>query len=211
MSQILILSNSNAFFDLCSSALSANYQVGFINNIKEITDDTDALIIDSIKIEQNHNLFSIFNNKKPRVLIMGKNWSEDKQIRALVNGAAGYCSLSEPPKLLLQAMESILNGDIWIKRHLVPKIIGTLIQVKSVPVEEINTTNSDESAKLIKTLTNRELDVAKMIRTGESNKKIASKLHISERTVKAHLTSIFKKLNISDRLHLALFIQEINY
>jgi DNA-binding NarL/FixJ family response regulator len=47
-----------------------------------------------------------------------------------------------------------------------------------------------------------------MIQSGENNKDIASTLHISERTVKAHLTSIFKKLNVSDRLRLALFIKE---
>ena len=47
-----------------------------------------------------------------------------------------------------------------------------------------------------------------MVRDGENNKAIASALEISERTVKAHVTSIFKKLDIADRLHLALYLKE---
>jgi DNA-binding NarL/FixJ family response regulator len=60
----------------------------------------------------------------------------------------------------------------------------------------------------LRTLTLRELDVAKMISTGENNKIIASTLNISERTVKAHLTSIFQKLKVQDRLRLAILFKE---
>ncbi|MCK5120784.1 MAG: response regulator transcription factor [Methylococcales bacterium] len=170
--------------------------------------NADAVIIDTQKIDNNDNLFSFFNKQSTRFLIVGNSWSEDNQIKALVHGAAGYCGEFEPPELLLQAVKSILKGDIWIQRHLVPRVIGTLIQMKSTPANKIQEEKSTESSKLLKTLSNRELDVAHMIRSGENNKTIASTLNISERTVKAHLTSIFKKLNISDRLHLALFIKE---
>jgi two-component system, NarL family, nitrate/nitrite response regulator NarL len=110
---------------------------------------------------------------------------------------------------LLNATNSILQGDIWVQRHLVPKIIETLINLtntkKTAPQDSqpVSSTN-------LQTLTLRELDVAKMIRKGENNKMIAAALNISERTVKAHLTSIFQKLHVQDRVHLALLLKELH-
>ena len=209
MSKILIFSDNNALIKLWSAALSIKYQVNTVDDIyADIT--ADAIIIDAHKIDNDDKLFSFLKNKSTRILVVGTNWSEDNQIKALVHGAAGYCGESEPPALLLQAVECILKGDTWIQRHLVPKVIGTLIQMKSASVEEVIEPKSIESTKLLQTLSDRELDVAKMIRFGDSNKSIASSLNISERTVKAHLTSTFKKLKVTDRLHLALFIKEFD-
>jgi len=209
VSRVLIFSDNKVLIKLWSSALNPKYQVDTINNI--FADfNADAVIIDTNKISNNENIFSIFNSKATRFLIVGTNWSEENQIKALVHGAAGYCSESEPANLLLQAIERILKGDIWIQRHLVPKIIGTLVQMKSTSVDKPQKSQSNESATLLKTLSSRELDVANMVRTGNNNKMIASTLNISERTVKAHLTSVFKKLKVADRLHLALFIKEFS-
>ena len=55
-------------------------------------------------------------------------------------------------------------------------------------------------------LTPREKEIVQQIGGGSSNKEIAYHLHVSEKTVKAHLTSIFRKLGVSDRLHLALYV-----
>lgn len=206
MNQILIFSDNQTLIKLWSTTLSSLYQVSTIDKLYADT-KADVVIIDALKLDNNDNLFSFFNKNSIRFLIVGCNWSEDNQIKALVHGAAGYCGEMEPAELLLQAVKSILKGDIWIQRHLVPRVIGTLVQMKSTPVEE---PKPAESSELLKTLSSRELDVAKMIGSGENNKVIASTLNISERTVKAHLTSIFKKLNITDRLHLALFVQKLD-
>lgn len=64
------------------------------------------------------------------------------------------------------------------------------------------------SAVPLTVLSPRELDVASMIGTGEQNKIISSHLSISEKTVKAHLTNIFKKLGFSSRTQLALFVRQ---
>ncbi len=208
MSQISIFSDNKALVKLWSTALSTLYQV---DTIDEINADVslDVVIIDTQKIDSDNTLFSLFSNKSIRFLAVGTNWPEDKQIKALVLGASGYCDKTTPPELLLQAVKSILKGDIWIQRHLVPKVIGALIQMKSVSfVDPAKEQQHNESTQLLKTLSERELEVAKMIRLGENNKTIASTLYISERTVKAHLTSIFKKLNVTDRLHLAIFFKE---
>lgn len=141
-----------------------------------------------------------------KLLIVGEDWPEDKQIFALVTGCYGYCEADVAPELLAKAVSSVLKGDIWIPRHLAPRIIGMLARL-SPAVNETEKVVTDFS-KNIELLTHRERDVAKMLGEGLSNKLIASMLNISERTVKAHLTSIFQKLGVQDRLQLALLIKD---
>ncbi len=207
MKQIVIFSDNKALFKIWSTALSSFYTIALIDEVHPDI-EADVAIIDAVKIDEDEHLFSFFNKKNTCFLVVGSSWTEENQIKALVCGAAGYCNDSESPELILQAVNSILKGDIWIQRHLVPKVIEKLMQMKSVGEEQADDEKSIESLNQMQTLSNRELDVAKMIRLGESNKKIASALCISERTVKAHLTSIFRKLNVRDRLHLAIFIRE---
>ncbi len=65
---------------------------------------------------------------------------------------------------------------------------------------------SRASAERLSTLTGREVEVARAVARGSSNKEIARQLGITERTVKAHIGSVFQKLNARDRLHLALIV-----
>jgi len=207
MQRAAIFSSNNVLIKLWSHALVSHYDIFTVSSIND-ANDAAIVIIDTNEIDKSPELVDSFQKISPRILIIGQDWSENKQINALVHGAAGYCGESEPPKLLLQAVSSVLKGDIWIQRHLVPRVIGTLVKMKPGKAQSKNTRQSIESSSLLATLSNRENDVANMIRDGESNKVIAASLHISERTVKAHLTSIFKKLNVPDRLHLALYIKE---
>ncbi len=207
MKQILIFSENKALITLWSNNLSPSYDISTIDDIYTLS-DVDAVIVDALKIDNDDKLLSAFSRKETRFLIVGDNWHEDNQINALTKGAAGYCEISETPKLMLQALEQIIKGDIWIQRLLVPKVIGSLMEMNNKQKEQPVDKKSSESTELLKQLSGREMDVAKMIQKGESNKIIATALHISERTVKAHLSSIFRKLNVSNRLHLALFIKE---
>jgi two-component system nitrate/nitrite response regulator NarL len=209
MSHVLIYSDNPALITLWSSALESRYHISTTQLLNSEA-DADAVIIDAMQLDKEPALLESLRHQTFRMLIVGTNWPEEKQINALVQGAAGYCGESEPPELLVHALESILKGDIWIQRHLVPKVIGRLVEIKAPPIKEQKKAPSAESLSLLNSLSNREHDVAKMVRDGENNKKIASAMDISERTVKAHLTSIFKKLNLSDRLHLALFIKEFD-
>lgn len=192
---------------LWSHALISQFDVFSTTDIKQL-EGVDAVVVEAIAIDQHPKISALFTLSSTRFLIAGKDWSEAKQINALVNGAAGYCGESEPPKLLLQAVIAVLKGDIWIQRHLVPRVIGTLVKMKPQEKTAENNTNSIEASAKLQSLSSRESDVAKMIQAGENNKNIADALNISERTVKAHLSSIFKKLDVPDRLHLALFIKE---
>lgn len=168
----------------------------------------DIVILDIHNLEVNDDFFMPFNQLQFRCLIVGNQWPDDKQVTALINGAGGYCEVDESEKIIQQAINSIIKGEIWIQKHLVQRVIGSLIKLNAQQQEKKSIINLDTQGLLNK-LSTRELDVAKMVKTGENNKKIAQCLNISERTVKAHLTSAFKKLNVQNRLHLALLMKEI--
>jgi two-component system, NarL family, nitrate/nitrite response regulator NarL len=119
---------------------------------------------------------------------------------AIASGAVGYCHAYSSAKLLKEVLTVVSHGGIWMGQEFLQKMIMATSKLVGNPSEEIEAT--------LKQLTKRERDVALQAAKGLSNKEIARVLKITERTVKAHLTSVFERLNIKDRLHLALILNE---
>lgn len=131
--------------------------------------------------------------------------SETDQVALFKLGVHGFCHSDISAELLVKALETVVNGELWMQRSLITRIIDELTQSGS----SARTGNSLSGGSVIDCLTPRELEVAHMVHKGGNNKSIARTLDISERTVKAHLSSIFRKLNIENRLHLALFFHDV--
>lgn len=210
MSNIFIFTRNPRLLKKWKNALIDSYVVQYTTDVFDIPNDikSDSLIIldTTYFIEKiiDFNYLEIF---PARVLIMGDQYQEASQIQAIAAGASGYCENDAQESLFHKAVKSVLDGEIWLQRHLLPKVIGAFAKR---PQTNNNPEKNKKYEQLLKELSNRELDVAKMIGAGKTNKVIASSLDISERTVKAHLTSIYKKLHIPDRLHLAISISEID-
>ena len=130
---------------------------------------------------------------------------ETDQVELFKLGVHGFCQRDISPELLIKAVEAVVNGELWMQRSLITRIIDELTQ--SGPSSK--TADSLSGGSPIECLTPRELEVARMVNKGGNNKSIARTLDISERTVKAHLSSIFRKLNIENRLHLAIFFHNV--
>jgi len=207
MTVILLLFADTTPLPKWVDTLSLHFDVSIVKEIP--SNNTDIVIIDTDTLKKNAEFFMPFSQLAFRCLIVGKHWTAEQQINALVNGAAGYCDINEPENIITLALNSILKGEIWIQRHLVQRVIGQLVNINSQKHanESVNINGAKEK---LQKLSARELDVAKMIKIGENNKKIAQHLNISDRTVKAHLTSAFKKLEVKDRLQLALLMKEIS-
>ncbi len=124
-------------------------------------------------------------------------------IDALAAGAAGCCNTHAAPEVIGQVALVVGNGGLWVGQSLLRQLVGStsraLAQKPRPP--------RDDWAKL---LSERECQVARLVAGGASNKEIARQLDISERTVKAHLTSIFEKLSLRDRLQLSLRINGLS-
>lgn len=202
---IAIFSHDPAWAVRLADTLKVEQPVTVLNSI--LADiEAELVIIDAASIEKEVSLIELFANKQTRFLVVGSSWPEHRQIDVLVHGAAGYCDEMESLGVLSKAIETVLKGDIWIQRSLVPKVIGALVKISHVQTAK-QPIELPRQLEILDTLSVREREVADMIRQGDCNKRIAKVLGISERTVKAHLSSIFKKLNVEDRLNLAILLK----
>ena len=149
---------------------------------------------------------AINQSKQTRIIILedDENMPVD-QLLLFKTGVHGFLSHTITSTLLLKAAHAVCNGEIWIPRQLITKLIGELARDSSAGTHTFSFAGNSS----IEHLTPREMQVAEMVHRGGNNKTIARKLDISERTVKAHLSAIFRKLDIENRLHLALFFSEL--
>jgi len=210
VANILIYSNNPQLIAEWTHTLISDHSVNRLINVHNEF-QADAVIFDAKRLDDDGSLVAVFANRNTRFLVVGVSWPEQKQINVLIHGAAGYCDGEEDASLLIRAVDSILKGDIWIRRSLVPKVIGMLTEQRQFHLSrQVAPVDIDEMVSMLDSLSAREVEVANMIRQGENNKRIASAMNISERTVKAHLSSIFRKLDVDDRLRLAIRLKEID-
>lgn len=139
-----------------------------------------------------------------KTIILSGVISEDLEWELLKAGIRGCCPNDAKPEFLKQVVVAVQDGELWIRRTLTCRLI-----------DELGKTTSKNKAYratlgLLNKLTQREYDIAVRVGNGESNKQIAQACEITERTVKAHLTEIFLKLGVADRLNLALVLAADN-
>ena len=136
----------------------------------------------------------------PRVILLTAAIDKPDIIRALQLGARGVVLKESATALLLRAIRIVMDGGYWVGRDSVSDL---LIALKSLGP------TTEPSAPAI-SLTARELQIVGLIVAAAGNKKIADTLNISDKTVKHHLTNIFEKLGVSNRLELALYASQHN-
>jgi len=209
---ILIITHNQTISFPWEAALRDFYKIKILDALPdELTlrkAKPQLVILDTSLIESDENSLARSIQTGCKVLVLGENWPENRQISVYAQGASGYCEKNAPPAIARKSVETVLKGDVWIQRDLISKVIGTLVN-RSKPAASATATQNRMNEAL-KTLSSREKEVVVRIRTGESNKQIAEHLFISERTVKAHLSSIFKKLSLSDRLQLVIYLQQLD-
>ncbi len=116
---------------------------------------------------------------------------------ALRLGAVGVLLKTAATELLFKCLRSVMEGEYWVGRDATGSLVDALKEAAPFAYQQRPFG-----------LTARELDVVALVSTGASNKSIASELHLSEETVKHHLTNIFEKTGQSSRVELALFAAE---
>lgn len=128
--------------------------------------------------------------------------TDDEGIRALDAGCMAFCHAFSDAATLQQVRQVVEAGHVWIGKSLMRRLIHgaeSAAKVKSKPDEQ-----------WAERLTHREKEIAVLAANGASNQQIAQDCHISERTVKAHLGATFEKMNVTDRLQLALRVHGIH-
>ena len=127
-----------------------------------------------------------------RALVLVDDAQTPRCIQALENGARGILSRSSSKELLYKSIQCVMAGEYWAGREQMANLCRYLREAKQ----------KGDDAKL---LTWRETEVVSAILSGSTNKNIASQLSISEETVKHHVTNVFRKFKVSNRLELALY------
>ena len=117
----------------------------------------------------------------------------------LARGARGYCHVAAAPAQLRLVATTVKNGGFWLPASLMRRVMTSAGSL----VAQISTRKSVS----LDDLTKRERQVAQAVADGLSNREIAERLSISERTVKARLTSVFQKMDVRDRVQLALLLR----
>lgn len=129
---------------------------------------------------------------KLKVLVLTVHNETEYLMKAVDIGVNGYVLKDSESAELKKAIFIVADGETYIQPSLIPALNAKMIE-----------TNKD--AEKIKSLTKRELDVLKLLAVGMFNKEVGKRLEISERTVKNHVSNIFKKLGVTDRTQAAVF------
>ncbi|MCH5585765.1 response regulator transcription factor [Shimazuella sp. AN120528] len=138
---------------------------------------------------------------KTKILMLTTFHDKELIISAMQAGAKGYLLKDMPSDAIVQAIHSVYRGGIVMQEDVTGMIIKELTD-KNKKSENIL---DDAAQKRLDQLTSREKEVLGFLGCGFNNKEVASRLYISEGTVKNHLSSILKKLEIRDRTQAALF------
>jgi DNA-binding NarL/FixJ family response regulator len=158
----------------------------------------DILILD-IRMPRMSGLQVIRELKRDhsptKVILLTAALDEEEVYEAVRLGVRGLVLKEMAPKLLIQAIREVHSGGDWLERDTVSRALGKLIRQESSP-------------NVSSLLTPRETEIVGMVSAGMRNKEIASKLAISEGTVKIHLHSIYEKLQVGGRLELSIFARD---
>lgn len=139
-----------------------------------------------------------FKQQGCSVVVMSLTPSLQQSLAYFTAGASGYCHALAAETMLHQVVESVQAGGIWLGAELMQQMVQRIAQ------QPTPTASHDEKLAV---LTAKEKQVVELVAHGLTNKEVARQLNISDRTVKAHLTAVFEKLRVRDRIHLALLLK----
>lgn len=155
----------------------------------------DVLLLD-VNMPEKNGLEVLEEIKKKnydvKVLILTVHNELEYLLKAIDIGVDGYILKDSESVELKKAIQAVLSGENYIQASLIPALNNRLA-------------NRDIDRDKIESLTSRELEVLIQVANGMINKEIATNLNISERTVKNHISNIFKKIDVSDRTQAAVF------
>jgi DNA-binding NarL/FixJ family response regulator len=130
----------------------------------------------------------------PRVIVLAGSEQYPVFSEAMRLGVRGVFLKEQPPELLIRAIQRVYAGELWF---------GRSMMVKMIMQERPATMQSPEALK-IALLAEREIEVIRLLAEGLSNRDIAGRLHVSASTVRHYFTSIFDKLEVTDRVKLLI-------
>ena len=131
-----------------------------------------------------------------RVLVLTACDEQEEHVRALMLGAKGVVLKDSARHTLIEAIHTVCRGGFWIDPRMRRTVADEVAQ---------STTSGGATRRGHTGLTDRELEIVRLVASGQKNKEVSAALTISERTVKTHLQNIFQKLGVRDRVALVMY------
>ena len=131
-----------------------------------------------------------------RVLVLTACDEQEEHVRALMLGAKGVVLKDSARNTLIEAIRTVCRGGFWID----PRMRRTVADEVAQSGSSGGSTRRGHTG-----LTDRELEIVRLVASGQKNKEVSAALTISERTVKTHLQNIFQKLGVRDRVALVMY------
>ena len=170
-------------------------------------DDLDLILLD-LNMPGMHGLNGLISlrNEAPTIPVVIISAEQDKQVvlQAISCGAVGFITKSSPRAQMIEAIEQILKGNVYLPSDIIRTQLASNRFSKSNEQTAI-------PPELLQTLTRKQLLVLERMTRGESNKQIAYNLDIAETTVKAHVSAILRKLNVHNRVQAILSASDIDF
>jgi len=135
------------------------------------------------------------DNPAARVLVLTSFAANDQVFPAIKAGAAGYLLKDSSPEDLIRAIRQVHRGESWLHPAIARKVLQELT----------HTSDAGQTPTPAEQLTERELDVLRLLAQGFSNKEIAERLVLSDTTVRTHVSNILGKLHLASRTQAALY------
>jgi DNA-binding NarL/FixJ family response regulator len=136
----------------------------------------------------------------PHVIVLTTFDADDYVLQALAAGADGFLLKDTPPPLILEAIRKVADGDPMLS----PSVTRSLIKQVAPP----DSSRSSRAQERLACLTDREREVALAVGRGLSNAEIAGELYLSIPTVKAHVSRLFEKLEVGNRVQIAIVVHD---
>ena len=181
--------------------------VGSANNCADAREMAVKLVPDVILLDLDlggenalDHLPAMLANGVSRALVLTAERRQSILDQAVLHGARGVLHKTASADLVLKAIEKVHHGELWVGHELLNRVLGMLTKPAVKP-------GVDPEKQKIATLTPKERKIIDTIvhESGASNKVIAQRLFISDHTLRNHLTSIYQKVNVSNRLELYVY------
>lgn len=202
--KIFVLANPDFYLDGLLAVLSQSTESEVVACVKPGDDcwnkfmasGSDILLVHEQALKEPLVTITRHRQHSPelKVLVFGHHMTENYLLQIVRAGADGYLNENMNGDHLVQAISKICNGEMWVERKILEKLMFRVVELEQV----IN--SAIENIRNV--LTKREAEIYKLVLEGLSTKEIATEMNVSEQGVKLHLRNIFKKFDVTNRQQL---------
>lgn len=212
-----LVSKNPALIDLYWNILLENGESLLLSNFSDLLSKAEAADKGLVLIDAQVNGFSGIQNisdlkrinQNFKILILASELTTEHELSILAAGASGSCKSNLSADKIRQIFTTVQDGGVWISSAILPHLFQRLKRLEAMTKNNSQKSETIQQQQKMSSLTPREREIVSLVAGGDCNKIIARKLNIADRTVKVHLSVIFQKLKVNDRLQLALLANKV--